>query len=556
MAHFSNALKSKPKWKFIFILLALNFHLTNKSLFSQDLLKYNTQTNTIEEAKKIPFDKSFTMQIYPINGRLVQSVYIHEAMISDGNRTLVYTNTTKSKNKLRCTRCPPNEISCDECQSIADKVLSFTPDSNSINISIDALKPNKYFDLQIYMRLSKQQKEMINKLNLLIINKNPDASKLFNQIEDQLTDKNETYSAFQFTDYDSYSDYFAKMFNSLYAEFANVTETVADSITSDEFNALTASLINQKLGFARLQTLNEIIAKKQCKDFSIGIAESGLDISISQTAELSNGNLRISILTNNLNTLDTLIAKSKELFYIANGYVSQNSKIYSISDLLTKMRHLRTLLNANYLKLQAISEKISNQIDNDPKFRSFYYASANTIASDLKTSGASIVFLDLGFSNLFVKDLSGKFVYIPRLYTGVSIYFRPIDKSTRRNTFPSKKKICRTCYCVDKVNNEPTDYQVIATKSIWQHLSLNIGITWGSIPNKEFENFYNNSSLLIGPAWRFKRAFKFSSGISLVKRTSLNPLKSDKIVVPGYYFSVSADVDFLQGIKDLTQKFF
>jgi hypothetical protein len=62
--------------------------------------------------------------------------------------------------------------------------------------------------------------------------------------------------------------------------------------------------------------------------------------------------------------------------------------------------------------------------------------------------------------------------------------------------------------------------------------------------------------MLIGPAYRFARAFKISGGVALAKRTSKNPLISDKKPVAGIYISLSTDIDFIQSIKDVTSILF
>jgi hypothetical protein len=74
--------------------------------------------------------------------------------------------------------------------------------------------------------------------------------------------------------------------------------------------------------------------------------------------------------------------------------------------------------------------------------------------------------------------------------------------------------------------------------------------------NKEFDNLYNNTSLLVGPALRFARGFKISGGAAFVKRSSTHPLVSDKRIVVGPYVSLSTDIDFIQGLKDITSILF
>ena len=89
-----------------------------------------------------------------------------------------------------------------------------------------------------------------------------------------------------------------------------------------------------------------------------------------------------------------------------------------------------------------------------------------------------------------------------------------------------------------------------------QHLSLTLGVSVGSITNADFENLYNKYSLLIGPAYRFNRALKVSMGVSMLRRTSMNPVISEKGVLVGGYISLSVDIDFIQGLKDITSLFY
>jgi hypothetical protein len=70
--------------------------------------------------------------------------------------------------------------------------------------------------------------------------------------------------------------------------------------------------------------------------------------------------------------------------------------------------------------------------------------------------------------------------------------------------------------------------------------------------NSDFGNLYNNNSLLVGPAYRFARAFKVSAGASFLNRVSKNPIISEKETIIGGYVSLSVDIDFIQGLKDVT----
>ena len=237
---------------------------------------------------------------------------------------------------------------------------------------------------------------------------------------------------------------------------------------------------------------------------------------------------------------------------IGKGYtnVTVNAIPINLVNLRTKISNLREQMVNNLNLLTKKMGEVSKDMDESEEFRQGTYIAGKTVSSDLKTAGGSLLFIDAGITNIFAPGLNNTTDHIPRLYTGVSIYFRPIDKNTRRNSFP-KDFPDKNCYC-QEVDKCGPDYGAITKASVWQHLCLNIGFTWGIIPNKDFENFYNGTSLLVGPGYRFARAFKISGGVAFLKRTSESPIISDKKVFVGQYISLSVDIDFIQSIKDVT----
>jgi hypothetical protein len=85
-----------------------------------------------------------------------------------------------------------------------------------------------------------------------------------------------------------------------------------------------------------------------------------------------------------------------------------------------------------------------------------------------------------------------------------------------------------------------------------QRLCLTAGFTIGSLDKNNFDNFFGGSSLLLGPGFLITRSFRVSTGFSFLKRSTLNPLKSDKKFTTGYYLTASLDFDLLGTLNKIT----
>jgi hypothetical protein len=262
---------------------------------------------------------------------------------------------------------------------------------------------------------------------------------------------------------------------------------------------------------------------------------------------------RLNNIKNNIIYFSELQKKLTKV--ISNGITTFKVQTTDVDLNMVKndVEFIRKELQNNFDILEKAYKTVEKEIVASDKMKQVTCFNSDTQAIDLKAAGGNILFIDAGFANILAADINNDLTYIPKLYIGVAVYFRPIDKNTRRRSFP---------YNFDnqphKANDtkNSSDYGIVSQWSIWQHLSLNIGLTLGDMSNKDFGNFYNKHSLLIGPAYRFARAFKISSGIALLKRSSTNPLISDKSIATGGYLSLSVDIDFIQSIKDATNYVF
>lgn len=523
---------------------------------SESLIKYDLATHKTD--KPIPFDHPFTLVLEKFKGGDVINVHLYEAHMVNGNRFLVYNvpKTAHNNHNGCCTIYKGQNIKDGDISAIKDKALNFKSDTGSLMIFVDPLKPNKLFDFNIISQLSPANKALLYQVNVLLSKgETAKAHSAFDQFDEALTDPfiHRSYLNLEFSDYQTF---FNDRLSSAYRFFSTMANfPFTDSLRLNELQAVVICSNKEKEDFKDAHYLVEVIQHNYNKGLQLGLVDISKGYKKKDTTELAFGHTRLQYLQSNLLFIDSLQQRIGGLIAKGYGKVIVGTDTVNLEHVRSKVASIHDRITGNIQQLLEKVETVSITIDNNKGIKQGTYLAGNTVSSDLKTAGGSVLFIDAGFTNITAPGLKGSHAFIPRLYSGVSIYFRPIDKNTRRNSFPKKFNPAKNCGCDSNGECGP-DYGVITKASIWQHLCLNVGITLGTIPNKDFENFYNNTSLLVGPAYRFKRAFKISAGFAFLKRTSENPLVSERKVVVGEYASLSVDIDFIQSIKDITSILF
>lgn len=237
------------------------------------------------------------------------------------------------------------------------------------------------------------------------------------------------------------------------------------------------------------------------------------------------------------NSFTTRISNLKgSLDYFESIYKSLNELVILDPDSYTSIRsevqNIVIALNFNFKFLKDRLEQITDLVKKNAK--EAVWLMGTTQSKDLQTKGANIFALDLGVSNIWVRDIDDRISYIPKLFYGVNIFFRPVDKNIKSKYFLNKQA---------KAGNE--DYNVISRGSFFQRFCITAGFTIGTIDKNNFSNFFGGTSLLIGPSYRFGRTFRVSSGVVFLKRSDKNYLLSDKRYTTGFHASLSLDLDIL-----------
>ncbi|OJV22644.1 MAG: hypothetical protein BGO21_05675 [Dyadobacter sp. 50-39] len=514
---------------------------------SDYILKYNMSTYHLEDGKSIPFDHAFSLKVPALSGKKTKKVKAYESAVKGAKRERVKTKF----------------LDCDGTERylpIMDKELSYDRDSDTLIIHVDALRPNKYFDILVEYELGEKSKPLLAKTNKLIAGgKLSDAQQAYNVFWNSTFDPVENIGVndWSYSEYKTFYD--ASLAPSFNSALDKTNYDFPDVFDQDELRVLTALSGRLAHLYKNASLLMPVIVNDKAEDVLLGIQSIGQLHAKPEDAEMLDFEARHANLLSSKLFLDSLLLSIDRILLVEGDSPIVDGTVVQLNDLRKKGQKLLDAAQKNAGVLKAAMKEIDKQISNQPKLRSMIAISGNTVASDLKTAGGSVLFLDAGLTNILARDIQNNTAYIPRLYWGVSIYFRPIDKNTRTNSFYRKKDLDINKGCRKRKDGSTEygpDYEIISKQSIMQRLSLNIGFTLGGIPQTEFDNLYNNMSLLVGPSIRFARAFKLSGGVSLLKRSSYNPMYSEKKVVAGAYASLSVDIDFIQGLKEVTALIF
>lgn len=508
--------------------------------YSEYVLKYNLSTLQVEDNKKIPFDHPFTLIVDSLSGKGIKAIYLFKSEMVNGVRKKIENDVLDTKTG-KVTK-----------KAIMDKVLSYKTGTDKLIIYFDALQPNTMFDVHVvYKKLFPKSRSILFEINsLLYQGNNSEAEDAFDRFEES-TDLEMSNTTYTDIDFNGYTTFYQSKIQPLYAAINNSTDRFAPGLDVDDLIAIGIGATKELPSYKDTPLLMSIITDNRFND----VMDGRLDIlqysSKTKAVEKIDWQTRIANLKSNTVFIDKLLASLNNMLLAGKRKVKVQDidcDLFRIREKIVRIQKNAIEVNLEFLKTK--EKEINKAIDDDGQMTSAIFLSGSTLASDLKTAGGNLLFLDAGLTNIMARGIDNSIVNIPRLYWGVSIYFRPIDKNTRRSSFYSR------CKLKDLNKQKGPDYDAISTWSIWQHLCLNIGFTIGSIPNAGFDNLYNNTSLLIGPAFRFKRAFKFSAGTAFTKRASFNPMISEKRVNLGGYASLSVDIDFIQGLKDVTSILF
>jgi hypothetical protein len=549
------------------------------SKLSEGLVIYNYDTKTVEKGNPIPFDRPFTMSIPKLSSKNIKTVELYETSFKHGHLELVGTRVfidsthlnSLAKSNLRARRVVFNE---KYSSTVVDANLEVNKRSDTLQLFFPPLKPNRNFDINIVTLLNPESRKLLIQSGIDLLTDTAKARKLYDKFNSSTVDKIEN-SKYTTMTFEQFKVFFVQHLRTACADIIATDYNKSSVFTLNDFQALELLIkLNKLKPIKDRHLLVEVFKSNKLSELQVGTYDINKIFDPFAETDTSDVIQRIENLSANLTYLDSIIKQAGQLISIGSTTFCTGTLDADINLVYNNIRNIRLNTVCNLKRLSNNLEQINTAVDDDTRLANAIFLSGSTLTPDLKTAGANVLFMDAGLTNLMVPDIQNNLVNIPKLYLGVSIYFRSIDKNTRRNQFPlrrsyphrlrveshgsmsidscGKMRVDSYGIPVDSRGNIGPDFSVLAHRSIWQSLCLNMGLTLGPMKSKQFDNLYNDVSLMIGPAYRITRAFKVSAGVSFVNRSSRNPLISEMHPAIGGYFSLSVDIDFIQGIKEIT----
>lgn len=421
---------------------------------------YNLKDHRFEGNPIIPFDQAFTIKVPDLSGKSTQYVRIFKSEISNGKRNWSTSKVIDCKNKKKCA-------------IIFDKELSFDNTSDTLNIFIDPLKPNKLFDIVVGLNLSENLRNILMQVNSLLISGDKEKAEIkYIEFWNKSFTREEGLGGIDM-DFESYYDSIyikalKKEYEDLFRKKMNESEK---QITLNELHLLGIISENKENYTNRILPLYKTIRDKNIRKSITGLHNISDSYSDEITVEITDFSKRDINLKSNICFFDSLLSL---LDKIALEETIDTTKKHT-NDHLIEMREKITTIRLNMYKnrrfLEEKLKKIDEIINTHTELTSRVVLSGNTLASDLKTDGGRILFMDAGLTNIFINDINNDLLYIPRLHMGVNIYFRAVNKNIRTNTLYRKRhfNLSRRCsYSEDGKEIYSPDYQVISRRNIFQ----------------------------------------------------------------------------------------
>jgi hypothetical protein len=495
--------------------------------FASDLIKFDVVTARTD--KQLPFDKPFVLAVENVATGNITGVYLYRVKYKQGNRQLY-----------------PD----DKQTSYADYVFrsnEIIKEKNKLSLLVPALKPGKDFDILIEGSLSGRNIDKALALNKLIKQNSYSGGKPWpNDVRDAYVILRDSANNNQFTPprdvftLQDPSEYYTSVYLPAKTDYEALTDdsklkSTVSFFTPAEISGIVDKAPNLRKTFNDAYLLEHISKEGSFTNLLLGLTNPSAphNAKLDERAEFDK---RIANLSASISFFDSLYQSLNELAAHDPAYQTLRDRSLVI---LSALQSNRNTLH-DYLK------KVTDAIS---KYSEAVWLIGTTNSKDLQTKSSSLFTVDFGMANIGMRDLDNKIVYIPKLYWGLNIYFRGVDKNIPSRYFKKKRD-------KETVNGNVIDYDVLSHKTPFNRLCLTLGFTFGSVDKANFDNFFAGSSMLIGPSLRLSRSFRIGGGLALMKRTSSDPLKADKDIATGAFASLSLDIDILSAAKNVTNLFF
>jgi len=208
-----------------------------------------------------------------------------------------------------------------------------------------------------------------------------------------------------------------------------------------------------------------------------------------------------------------------EILILENRLQDTGNNLLHVKNLIIQLSKQQLILTQISKAYNDIKEKISEK----GYFFEPEVLSGGTIIYDFKTRSKLQLTPDFGYVAYGFQD--GFTSFTP--YLGFQINFRPVDKNIPLKNYPNK--------------------------TIWHRLSFMTGWTLSKIAEQnKREDFFSNSSLLTGIAFKLTNAIRMSAGSLWFYKNDPNPLKDSRKISCTIYSGLSIDLDIKELLNDFT----
>jgi hypothetical protein len=496
---------------------------------------------------QIPFDKPFTVNVTSINPKKIQLVQAYKVKYElesvtkkvtvkkNGKSTIINKDTLVLRKTLVGGGLPSFTLSNKDTTCGKDNVFLRFP----------ALAPGNDFDILITRSLSDERLKQVLALNKLLYKKGCKCNNIDGKIvvlADDLRDESELQKNRHFTairDSAAYVDsLFApvKPYYDTLVRFGPSTSFVMRrALDKRDIDKLTLALADSTFKNHRLYKLQRVNEDAVFDDILTGKLSVDYDYPVDDDiADAFDFKKRID-------NLDESVSYFNDLYNLVIPLAAKEPPTFScikteVETILQALIVNRKVVNDNYDNILAKINKVY------PDEAAWIVGSNNV--EDLKAKGASIFTLDVGVTDIWVRDNLNRWNAIPKLFLGLNVYLHPQDKniSSRYRTSPQP--------------DSSATHNLESRRSFWDDVSITGGFTLGSMQNKQFDNVTNGLSFTLGPSLRIFRYARISTGVAFVRRLTSNPIASDKKVIAGGYLSLSLDYDLLSTVSKITSLLF
>jgi hypothetical protein len=494
---------------FLFIQQAGYTQPTTVASINPEIIKIDSVS--FRANKRIPFDRPFNIHLDVSADYDIHNIFLYDTALetdSQGNSVRVLKGSSGS--------------------GIAPRYeLPYKLEGKVLVIEVKQLPPNRNFDIVVVRKLS--GKEMLAALKVFYLlkdNDEPAAQQIFDtELSRRVLEKTPPGIAAK-NYYNGSFNYFKTI---SWTKIKSYLQAIQSQPDAKKFKASIAEIDFPKVHDELKRTGHDSI--------SLALLYAGQVDKIA--LEYLNGNKALSVRSKNLTpdhdfgqriaNIDQSIAEIGNFKVLANVLLMRYPDDQDYKDFMSSLGTIEGYLVTSKKKIEKYSPTVVGLIKSDTQL---IYGKLLVVTSGMETIKTATTFSflpEVGMCLAFPYGREG-IQYIPRMYFGVNIYPRPIDKEIPFADVPGYAKF-------------------------WYRFSVSVGVTATGMNDPDFDDVFNKTSMLMGFNFRIYRGLRFSAGPMLYRQKFTNPIVSQHRLTVAPFAGFSLDVDIASAFEKLIGKF-